>query len=96
MKWLEKASEDHLLKVYTQGSAIKYCHIAEGLADLYVKKGRIYEWDTAAGQLILEESGGGIIHFGSGRAPVYNKANPEILDFLAYGNRISNPGNWLF
>ena len=40
------------------GSSLKFCSIAEGDADLYPRMGPTMEWDTAAGQAILEASGG--------------------------------------
>ena len=43
------------------GSAIKFCRIAEGLADFYPRFGNTCEWDTASGQIILEEAGGALV-----------------------------------
>ena len=40
------------------GSSLKFCTIAEGNADLYPRMGPTMEWDTAAGQAILEAAGG--------------------------------------
>lgn len=40
------------------GSSIKFCFIAEGKANIYYRHGPTMEWDTAAGQAILEISGG--------------------------------------
>lgn len=42
------------------GSSLKFCRIAEGAADLYPKLGRTMEWDTAAGQAVLEAAGGSV------------------------------------
>jgi 3'(2'), 5'-bisphosphate nucleotidase len=42
------------------GSAIKFGLIAAGEADLYPRFGPTMEWDTAAGQAVLEAAGGGI------------------------------------
>ncbi len=39
-------------------SSIKLCRIAEGAADIYPRHGPTMEWDTAAGQAILEAAGG--------------------------------------
>ena len=41
-----------------QGSSYKFCLLAEGSVDYYVRTTRTYEWDTAAGELILSEAGG--------------------------------------
>lgn len=40
------------------GSSLKYCRIAEGLADAYPKLASIWFWDTAAAQCVLQEAGG--------------------------------------
>jgi len=40
------------------GSSLKFCLIAEGSADLYPRFGPTSEWDTAAGQAVLENAGG--------------------------------------
>lgn len=69
----------------TCGSAIKFCRIAEGVADLYPKLASIMEWDTAAGQIILEETGGGI--FDLQKKPLtYNKPHFRNPSFFAVQN----------
>lgn len=40
------------------GSSLKFCRIAEGLADIYPRLGGIREWDIAAGHAILQAAGG--------------------------------------
>jgi 3'(2'), 5'-bisphosphate nucleotidase len=40
------------------GSSLKFCLVAEGSADLYARFGPTSEWDTAAGQALLEAAGG--------------------------------------
>ncbi len=42
-------------------SALKFCRIAEGSADAYVRLGRTMEWDTAAGEAILSAAGGSLL-----------------------------------
>jgi len=46
---------DHL------GSALKFGRIAEGQADVYVRRGPTMEWDTCAGQAIVEAAGGQVL-----------------------------------
>lgn len=46
------------LEVIEQGSSYKFCLLAEGRIDYYVRTTHTYEWDTAAGELILAEAGG--------------------------------------
>lgn len=43
------------------GSSLKLCLVAEGLMDVYPRLGFIYEWDTAAGQCIVEQAGGMVV-----------------------------------
>ncbi|MBN2689385.1 MAG: 3'(2'),5'-bisphosphate nucleotidase CysQ [Gammaproteobacteria bacterium] len=40
------------------GGSLKLCYLAEGGADVYPRLGKNCEWDTAAGQIIVEEAGG--------------------------------------
>jgi 3'(2'), 5'-bisphosphate nucleotidase len=42
------------------GSALKFCLIAEGSADLYPRLGPTSEWDVAAGHAVLLAAGGDI------------------------------------
>ena len=43
------------------GSSLKFCMLAEGSADVYPRYGPTSEWDTAAGQAILEAAGGRVM-----------------------------------
>ena len=45
----------------TASSALKFCLIASGEADVYVRCGPTMEWDTAAGDHILYRAGGCVI-----------------------------------
>jgi 3'(2'), 5'-bisphosphate nucleotidase len=40
------------------GSSLKFCLVAQGEADVYPRFGPTMEWDTAAGQAVLEAAGG--------------------------------------
>jgi 3'(2'), 5'-bisphosphate nucleotidase len=42
-------------------SSLKFCLLAEGSADVYPRYGTTMEWDTAAGQAILEAAGGRVM-----------------------------------
>ncbi len=66
------------------GSAIKFALIAEGSADLYPRFGPTMEWDTCAGQAILESAGGHITSL-SGAAMHYGKPGFLNPDFIARG-----------
>lgn len=49
------------VELQVAGSAFKICAVAEGLADAYPRFGPTMEWDTAAGQIIVEEAGGALV-----------------------------------
>jgi 3'(2'), 5'-bisphosphate nucleotidase len=68
-------------------SAYKFCLIASGEADLYVRCGPTMEWDTAAGDLVVERAGGRVI--GPGGAPLtYGHGHRGFLNgpFAAMGD----------
>jgi 3'(2'), 5'-bisphosphate nucleotidase len=50
----------------TASSAVKFCLIAAGEADIYVRCGPTMEWDTAAGDHILTCAGGCVVKGGGG------------------------------
>ena len=61
------------LEVVEQGSSYKFCMLAEGVIDYYVRTTHTYEWDTAAGELILKEAGGDTRALPSGERLLYNE-----------------------
>lgn len=61
------------LEVIEQGSSYKFCLLAEGTVDYYVRTTHTYEWDTAAGELILSEAGGTTRSYPEGEQLKYNK-----------------------
>ena len=66
------------LEIEKMSSAIKFGYIAKGLGSFYPRFGPTYEWDTAAGQCILEESGGEVVDSNLSRLS-YNK-NKQYLN----------------
>ena len=68
------------------GSSLKFCRIADGGIDLYPRFGPTSEWDTAAGQAILEGAGGAVLA-PDGRPFRYNQRATLLNgDFLALGD----------
>lgn len=59
--------------IVTTGSSIKMCWVAEGIADEYPRFGPTMEWDTAAGQAILQESGSELIDLQTKVPMQYNR-----------------------
>jgi 3'(2'), 5'-bisphosphate nucleotidase len=84
--------EDTLLKQYnvtdsiSVGSSLKFCMVAEGKADIYYRHGPTMEWDTGAGQAILEAAGGKVYKGNSEKDRfTYNRENLLNGSFLCLG-----------
>jgi len=68
------------------GSSLKFCLIAESKADLYIRFGATSEWDTAAGQAVLEAAGGHVTRM-DGHRMRYNCRESLINgDFVAFSD----------
>jgi 3'(2'), 5'-bisphosphate nucleotidase len=81
----EKYLEAFRVKSFASaGSSLKFCMVATGEADLYPRLGRTMEWDTAAGQAVLEAAGGSVSRL-DGTALLYGKAGFENPHFVARG-----------
>ncbi len=69
-----------------RGSSLKFCLVARGDADLYLRAGPTSEWDTAAAHCVLEQAGGDVVRL-DGQPLRYNTKdsllNPE---FIAIGD----------
>jgi len=78
------------VQMISVGSAMKLAYLAEGKADIYPRLAPTMEWDIAAGQVILEESGGKVLDFYKKTPLIYNKENLRNPWFLAYGNSIES------
>ena len=68
------------------GSSLKLCMVAEGKADLYPRLGPTSEWDTAAGQCVVEQAGGLVTT--TDFAPLLYNTKDDILNphFLVIGD----------
>ena len=74
-------------EIISAGSSLKFCLIAAGEADIYPRMGRTMEWDTGAGQAVVEAAGG-IVLEEDGTPLRYGKTargydNPH---FIVYGD----------
>jgi len=76
---LEKGETD----IIYSGSSVKMCWVAEGRAHQYPRYGRTMEWDTAAGQAIVENAGGKFINLNTLARLNYNKPDLANPDFMA-------------
>jgi 3'(2'), 5'-bisphosphate nucleotidase len=68
------------------GSSLKFCLVATGEADVYPRWGPTMEWDTAAGQAVLQAAGGCVTR-PDGSPFVYGKSTDGYLNgpFVAWG-----------
>jgi 3'(2'), 5'-bisphosphate nucleotidase len=74
------------------GSAVKFCRVAEGGADIYPRFGPTREWDVAAGHAVVTAAGGRVtdakgaaLHFGAGRKDFL------VPEFIAWGDPAAMP-----
>jgi 3'(2'), 5'-bisphosphate nucleotidase len=94
---LSKETEDYIddlkqkyqkIEMISVGSSLKLCFIAEGRANVYPRFGPTMEWDTAAGQAIVEAAGGRVVESQTGTPLRYNKENlinPWFISVLGNG-----------
>lgn len=73
------------LEVVEQGSSYKFCMLADGAIDYYVRTTYTYEWDTAAGELILSEAGGSTRALPTDEELHYNKEHLDNPWFVCRG-----------
>jgi 3'(2'), 5'-bisphosphate nucleotidase len=79
------AASHRIAEVVPLGSALKYGWLAEGRADVVPRLGgRTMEWDTAAGQAVLEAAGGAILD-ATGAKLRYGKPGYRNNGYIAWG-----------
>lgn len=81
--WIRRMLGDTVL--IEKGSSLKFCLIAQGDADIYVRIGPTCIWDTAAGHAILVAAGGAVIDTETESELTYQ--NPRAVlnpSFIAY------------
>lgn len=73
----------HVKEKKSYGSSLKFCAVAEGAADIYPRFNPTMEWDTAAGQCIVETAGGTVVDI-SGQRFKYNKPSLKNESFIVF------------
>ena len=70
----------------SMGSSLKFCQIAEGALDVYPRFAPTSEWDTAAGQAIVEAAGGVVLNLDG--SPFRYNTKDSLLNphFIALAN----------
>ncbi|WGI22072.1 3'(2'),5'-bisphosphate nucleotidase CysQ [Amylibacter sp. IMCC11727] len=86
---LTQETKDYIAKYNVKdsasaGSSLKFCLVATGEADIYPRVGRTMEWDTAAGQAVLQGAGGRVVRFDTHEPLTYGKPIFENPYFIAY------------
>jgi len=82
-KYLDKLPAHDLISI---GSSLKFCLVAEGIADLYPRIGLTSEWDTGAAQCVVEQAGGLVTDL-QGKKLQYNTKESFLNPFfLVFGN----------
>ena len=77
------------------GSSLKFCRMAEARLDVYPRFAPTSEWDTAAGQCVLEAAGGVVLTL-DGAPLVYNRKDSLLNpDFIALGDPQLPWKDWL-
>ncbi len=84
----DQATDDYISRYSVKdmtgaGSSLKFCLVASGEADFYPRLGRTMEWDTAAGQAVLEGAGGKVVRFDDHSPLTYGKPIYENPFFIA-------------
>jgi 3'(2'), 5'-bisphosphate nucleotidase len=69
------------------GSAVKFCQVAEGSADVYARFSPTCEWDVAAGHAVLAAAGG-VVNTPEGAPVSYGRMaeNFGVPAFIAWGD----------
>jgi 3'(2'), 5'-bisphosphate nucleotidase len=85
LEWLQQQCGP--IERLNSGSALKFCQLAEGEGDFYPRFSPCCEWDTAAGQAVLEAAGGALL--GMDGLPLTYNCRESLFspDFYAIGDR---------
>ena len=80
---LERFPEAECLSI---GSSLKFCLVAEGKADIYLRDVPTMEWDTAAAQAIVEAAGGAVLTHPEREPLTYGKSEFRNGSLLTVGD----------
>lgn len=81
LKEMKSHQEEEFVQV---ASSVKFCMIAEGKVDFYPRNYPCMEWDTAAGQALLNGIGKNVYHHLTGNPLRYNKEDLYVPFFVSY------------
>ena len=93
--FINKIKQEQAVELLSRGSSLKMCMIAEGAVDVYPRMAPTSEWDTAAGQAIIEAAGGQVLDYATKTPLHYNK--PDLLNpwFVAFAKDKMQSANFI-
>jgi len=87
---IEKMKKSYEVQILHCGSSRKQVQMILGNADMYLKAGPCSEWDTAPGQLMVEEFGGAVLLQDTFETMSYNKPEMKNPYFVMLNARLNN------
>lgn len=75
------------LTTQAKGSSLKFCDLAEGMANIYPRYTPTFEWDTAAGHAILNAAGGELFDLNTKKPLRYTKKELQNPPFIAFADK---------
>jgi 3'(2'), 5'-bisphosphate nucleotidase len=90
--FIEKMDDPEILAI---GSSLKFCLVAEGLADIYPRFGPTSEWDSGAAQCIVEEAGAIVVDTDFNTLKYNTKESLLNPSFLVIADKDFNWANYL-
>lgn len=88
---IEKINQVYAVEIKHCGSSKKQIQMILGNADMYLKAGPCSEWDTAPGQLMVEEFGGAVLRHDTFETLAYNRPNLINPYFVMLGKPLNTP-----
>uniref|UniRef100_UPI003216E265 3'(2'),5'-bisphosphate nucleotidase CysQ family protein n=1 Tax=uncultured Draconibacterium sp. TaxID=1573823 RepID=UPI003216E265 len=89
---IEKIKREFSVEIIHCGSSKKQVQMILGNADMYLKAGPCSEWDTAPGQLMVEEFGGTVFRQDNFETVAYNKPEMRSPHFVMLNSSLNTPG----
>ncbi len=88
---IKEIEKSYPVEIIHRGSSLKQVDIILGNAGMYLKAGPCSEWDTAPGQLFVEEFGGVVLKQDNFETMVYNKPNLLNPHFIMLNSHLNKP-----
>ena len=88
---IEKIKRYFEVEILHCGSSRKQVEMVKGNADMYLKAGPCSEWDTAPGQLMVEEFGGAVLRHDTFKTLEYNRENLINPHFVMLNKWLNTP-----